>query len=137
MGGAALASWTNAGEPNRMARVRAAIRVFMISLHAESHLHGRRVTSHAGASRVKWAKSPRISAKRGHKGRCSAGCPRSVLVARHLDRGDEAIAAPRDIDNEPVAIASVTQHTAQCRNMDGEVGRLDKQVRPNPSHQLL
>jgi hypothetical protein len=26
--------------------VKAAIRVFMISLHAESHLHGRRVTSH-------------------------------------------------------------------------------------------
>ena len=46
MGGAALASWTNAGEPNRMARAKAAVRVFMISLHAESDLHGRRVTSH-------------------------------------------------------------------------------------------
>src|SRR6266700_1822631 len=41
------------------------------------------------------------------------------------------------MDNEPVPIASVTQRAAQCRNMDGEVGRLDKQVRPNPSHQLL
>jgi hypothetical protein len=83
-----------------------------------------------GASRVKCAKSPLISAKRGHKGRCSAGCS---ALARQLDRGDEAIAAPRDIDNEPAPIASVTQRTAQCRNMDGEVGRLDKQVRPNPS----
>src|SRR5215510_5833602 len=46
IGGAALARWTNAGEPNRMARVKAAVRVFMISLHAESDLHGRRVTSH-------------------------------------------------------------------------------------------
>src|SRR4029450_11177966 len=69
MGGAALASWTNAGEPNRMARVKAAIRVFIISLHAESHLHGRRVNRTNGASRVKCAKSPLISAKRGHKGR--------------------------------------------------------------------
>src|SRR5262249_2543059 len=95
MGGAALASWTNAGEPNRMARVRAAIRVFMISLHAESHLHGRRVTSHAGASRVKWAKSPRISAKRGHKGRCSAGC--SLL----LDAGQDILRRSNDTIRNP------------------------------------
>jgi hypothetical protein len=49
----------------------------------------------------------------------------------------KAIAAPRDIDNESIPITSVTQRAAQCRNMDREVGRLDKQVRPNPSHQLL
>ena len=60
-----------------------------------------------------------------------------VLVSRYLDRGDEYIAAPRDIDNEPIPITSVTQRAAQCRNMDGQVGRLDKYVRPNPSHQFL
>ena len=49
----------------------------------------------------------------------------------------KTIAAPRDIDNESIPITSVTQRAAQCRNMDREVGRLDKQVRPNPSHQLL
>jgi hypothetical protein len=49
----------------------------------------------------------------------------------------KAIAAPRDIDNESTPIASVAQRAAQCRNMDSEVGRLDKQVGPNPSYQLL
>jgi hypothetical protein len=49
----------------------------------------------------------------------------------------KTIAASRDIDNESTPIASVTQRAAQCRNMDREVGRLDKQLRPNPSHQLL
>jgi hypothetical protein len=36
----------------------------------------------------------------------------------------KAIAAPRDIDNESIPITSVTQRAAQCRNMDGQVGRL-------------
>ena len=49
----------------------------------------------------------------------------------------KTIAASRDIDNESTPIASVTQRAAQCRNMDREVGRLDKHIRPNPSHQLL
>ena len=49
----------------------------------------------------------------------------------------KAIAAPGDIDDEPIPIASVAQRAAQCGNMDREVGRLDKHVRPNPSHQLL
>ena len=50
---------------------------------------------------------------------------------------DKTVAAPTDIDNESIPITSVTQCAAQCRNMDSEVGGLDKQVRPNPSHQLL
>src|SRR5262249_15066379 len=53
------------------------------------------------------------------------------------DWRDKAIAASGDIDNEPIAIASVTQRAAQGRNMDREVGRPDKQVWPNPIHQLL
>jgi hypothetical protein len=52
----------------------------------------------------------------------------------NVTRCNKAIAAPRDIDNEPIPITSVTQAAAQCRNMDGEVGWLDKCVRPNPSH---
>jgi len=66
-----------------------------------------------------------------------AGELRSVLVSRHLDRGDEAVAAPWNIYNESVAITPVAQHAAQCRDMDGEVCRLDKYVRPNPIHQLF
>jgi hypothetical protein len=42
----------------------------------------------------------------------------------------KTIAASRDIDNESTSIASVTQRAAQCINMDRDVGRLDKHVRP-------
>src|SRR5215467_3778301 len=49
----------------------------------------------------------------------------------------KTIAAPGDIDDEPIPVASVAQRAAQCRNMDREVGRLDEYVRPNASHQLL
>src|SRR6266702_1198508 len=51
---------------------------------------------------------------------------RISCVASQRDRRNKAIAAPRDIDNEPIPITSVTQPAAQCRNMDGQVGRLDK-----------
>jgi hypothetical protein len=58
------------------------------------------------------------------------------LVAR-LDGGDEAVAAPRDVYDEPVAIAPIVQRAAQRGNMDCKVGRLDKYVGPNPIHQFL
>jgi hypothetical protein len=38
---------------------------------------------------------------------------------------DKTVAAPTDIDNEPIPITSVTQRAARCRNMDSEGGRLD------------
>src|SRR3981081_4389752 len=47
-------------------------------------------------------------------------------AASQRDWRNKAIAAPRDIDNEPISITSVTQRAAQCRNMDGQVGRLDE-----------
>jgi hypothetical protein len=68
---------------------------------------------------------------------CKAGKLHSADKRALPDWRYKTIAAPRDIDNETTPIASVTQRAAQCRNMDREVGRLDKQVRPNPSHQLL
>src|SRR5262245_52541386 len=68
---------------------------------------------------------------------CKAGKPLNADRRALPDWRYKAIAAPRDIDNESVPIASVTQRAAQCRNMDSKVGWLDKQVRPNPSHQLL
>jgi hypothetical protein len=68
---------------------------------------------------------------------CKAGKLHDADKRALSDWRDKTIAAPRDIDNESIPIASVTQRAAQCRNMDGEVGRLDKHVRPNPSHQLL
>jgi hypothetical protein len=43
-----------------------------------------------------------------------------------LNWSNEVIAAPGDIDDEPIPITSVTQCAAQCRNMYGEVGRLDE-----------
>jgi hypothetical protein len=61
--------------------------------------------------------------------------PRRIsCAASQRDWRNKAIAAPRDIDNEPISITSVTQRAAQCRNMDSKVCRLHKCVRPNPSH---
>jgi hypothetical protein len=62
---------------------------------------------------------------------------RSVLVSRQLDWGDEAVTAPWNIYDKPVAIAPVAQRATQCGHMDREVCRLDKYVRPNPTHQFL
>jgi len=47
-------------------------------------------------------------------------------VPSQRDRRNKAKAAPRDIGNEPIPIASVMQPVAQCRNMDVNVGQLDK-----------
>jgi hypothetical protein len=58
-------------------------------------------------------------------------------VYRYPDRGYEPIAAPWHIDNEPISITSVAQRATQCRDMDGEVCRVDEYVRPNPTHQLF
>src|SRR6266511_5444862 len=131
MGGAALAGWTNAGAPNRMARLKAAIRVFMISLHAESHLHGRRVNRTNGASRVKCAKSPLICASEDTRDAAVQAAPRSVLVSRHLDRGDEAIAAPRDIDNETIPMENATNEASRykLRLRRSEERRVGKECR--------
>jgi hypothetical protein len=55
---------------------------------------------------------------------CKSGL-RSVLVSQNPDRGDEAVAAPFDVDDKPIPIASVPQRAAQRGNMDREVGGLD------------
>ena len=68
---------------------------------------------------------------------CKAGKLHKAHKGALPDWRYKTITASRDIDNESIPITSVTQRAAQCRNMDREVGRLDKQVRPNPSHQLL
>ena len=57
---------------------------------------------------------------------CKAGKLHNADKRALPDWRNEAIAAPRDIDNEPIPITSVTQPAAQCRNMDGQIGRLDK-----------
>src|SRR5215510_1465864 len=61
----------------------------------------------------------------------------SVLLSRYVDRGDEAVAASGDVDDEPMPVPAVTQRATQRRHMDREVGRLDKDIGPNPSHQIL
>src|SRR5262249_16759916 len=61
----------------------------------------------------------------------------SVLWLRYVERGDEAVASSGNIDDEPVAVFSVAQHAAQCRNMDRKVGRLDESIRPDVCHQFL
>jgi hypothetical protein len=53
------------------------------------------------------------------------------------DRRDEAVAAPGDIYDEPVAIAPITQRAPQRGHVDRKVRRLDKYVGPNPSHQFV
>src|SRR6516165_9906144 len=62
---------------------------------------------------------------------------RSVLVTRDIDRADEAVATPGNVDDEPMAVLAVTQCAPQRRHMDREIGRLDKDVRPHASHQFL
>ena len=61
---------------------------------------------------------------------------RSVLVPRQLDRGNEAVAASGDVDDEPMPVSTVTQRAAQCRHVDREVGRLDEDIGPNASHKV-
>jgi hypothetical protein len=68
---------------------------------------------------------------------CKAGKLHNADKRALPDWRYKAIAASGDIDNETIPITSVTQRAPQGRNMDREVGRLDKHVRPNPSHQLL
>jgi hypothetical protein len=53
------------------------------------------------------------------------------------DWRNEAVASPGNIDDEPIPVSSVAQHATQRRNMDREIRRLDKYVRPNPAHQFL
>jgi hypothetical protein len=60
-----------------------------------------------------------------------------IHFVAHLDWGDEAVAAPGDIYNEPVAIEPIAQCAAQRGNMDRKVGRLDEYVGPNPTHQFV
>src|SRR5215469_12371006 len=62
---------------------------------------------------------------------------RSVLVSRHIDRGDESVAASGDVDDEPMPVAAIAQRATQCGHVDRQVGRLDKDIWPNPSHQVL
>ena len=41
------------------------------------------------------------------------------------DWGDEAVASPGNIDDEPIPVLAVTQRASQSRHMDREVGGLD------------
>ena len=67
----------------------------------------------------------------------SMGVARSALLFRHLDWGYEAVPAPRDIYDEAITVAAIAQRATQRGHVDREVGRLDKYVGPNPSHQIL
>src|SRR6516164_6228696 len=60
-----------------------------------------------------------------------------VLVSRHIDRGDEAVATSGDVDDEPMPVAAIAQRATQCGHVDRQVGRLDNDIWPNPSHQVL
>src|SRR6516165_11757030 len=53
------------------------------------------------------------------------------------DGRDEAVAAPGDVYDEPVAVAPIAQRATQGGHMDRKVRRLNKFVGPNPSHQFL
>jgi hypothetical protein len=57
---------------------------------------------------------------------CKAGKLHNADKRALPDWRYKTIAASRDIDNESTPIASVTQRAAQCRNLGGKVGRLDK-----------
>jgi hypothetical protein len=42
-----------------------------------------------------------------------------------------------NVDNESIPVSSVAQRATQCRNMDGKIGRRDKNIGPNASRQFL
>ena len=63
--------------------------------------------------------------------------PPASAAGGNGDCADEAVASPRNIDDEPIAVSSIAQRATQCRNMNGKIGRLDKNIRPNASYQLL
>src|SRR6516165_2833652 len=54
-----------------------------------------------------------------------------------LNRGDEAVSSARYVDNEPISVSPVPEHSTQSRNMDGNVRGLDENIRPDPGHQFL
>ena len=58
---------------------------------------------------------------------------RSVLVSRHIDRGDEAVTTSADVDDEPTSVPAVAQRASQRRHVDREVGGIDEKIRPNAS----
>src|SRR5262245_54146404 len=53
------------------------------------------------------------------------------------DCRDEAVATPRDVDDELISVLPITQRATQGRHMNREICRLDKGIRPNPSHQVF
>src|ERR1700733_1279611 len=53
------------------------------------------------------------------------------------NRGDESIAASRNVDQVPMPFATVSQHPSQCCDMDCQIGGFDVHVRPYPCHELL
>src|SRR5262245_19426370 len=53
------------------------------------------------------------------------------------DRGNETVTSPRDVDDEAIPLSSVAQRAAQRKNMDSQVGGLDKNTGPDASHQFL
>jgi hypothetical protein len=60
-----------------------------------------------------------------------------VSRGRHLNRGDEAVSSAGNVDNEPISVLSVAEHSTQSGDMDGKVRGLDENLRPNASHQFL
>jgi len=62
---------------------------------------------------------------------------RSTLVSQHIDCGDEPVASPLDVDDEPIPALAVTQRATQSSHLSREVGGGDKMIRPNASSQVL
>src|SRR6516165_10836087 len=54
-----------------------------------------------------------------------------------MDCGDEPVAPPFDVDDEPIPILAVTQRATQSSHLSREVGGGDKMSRPNASSQVL
>ena len=84
----------------------------------------------AASWKVFWQRAPQgVLSCCGYKLRAALPhmIPAMACYAARLLAGwrDKTVAAPTDIDNEPIPITSVTQRAAQCRNMDSEGGRLD------------
>src|ERR1700730_4749953 len=62
---------------------------------------------------------------------------RRFLVTRRGDCANELVAPAGDINYEPISVSSVTQRATQCRNMDGQILRPNRDIGPNARHQIL
>jgi hypothetical protein len=70
------------------------------------------------------------------RGRGSLSGP-GHLIVRRGDRGDEPVAASRNIDQITIALKSIAKDSAQRSNVYSQIARFDEHTGPYASHELF